>query len=229
MNLAIISGASKGIGLETALMFLKNNWEVIGLSRTQSKNPKIQHISIDLSTHFDSSFIISACEQKLKKAKKICFVHCAGITTADTINNFNEATLRRIYEINVISAVRIIHFLLPYMKKKSSVILIGSTLSYLGVPLSLSYTLSKHALAGLARSITQDVSNQEIHCCCICPGFVETDMLKKVSEQRSCLIEDFKSMQIFNRLIHPCEIAEVVYFCAEHPIVNGSLIQANYG
>ena len=165
----------------------------------------------------------------MKHAEIISFVHCAGITTSDTIEDFDEYHLRTISEINVFSALKLLNYLVPFMKKNSSAILLGSNLSYIGVPNSLSYTISKHALLGLMRSISKDLAYKEIYSCCICPGFVETDMLRGLAKSRNVDMNDFKAIQLIHRFIEPKEIAELIYFCSEHPIVNGSLIQANLG
>ena len=228
MKLAIITGSSRGIGKKTAELFINHGWKVIGLSRTAPTHSSFQHIQVDLN-----DFSILQLEpiwiEHLKQAKQICFIHCAGIITPDSIENLQEDVFQYLFQVNVLSAMKLSQYLIPFMSKKSSIILIGSTLSYIGAPESCSYIISKHALLGFMRSLTYDLAHREIHTCCVCPGFVETDSIKELATTIKCDVNDFKSIQLFNRFIQPVEIANLIYFCAENSVVNGSVIQANQG
>lgn len=228
MKLAIISGSSRGIGQQTAELFINQGWHVIGLSRTPSANPAIQHVTVDLE-NFDVLQLEHLWIERLKKAKQICFVHCAGLTTLDSIEDFDEDVFKRLFQVNVLSAIKLSQYFIPYMTPKSSIILIGSTLSYIGVPNSCSYTISKHAILGFMRALTYDLAHREIHTCCICPGFVETEMIRELAIKKQCEVTDFKSIQLFNRLIQPEEIANLIYFCCQNPVMNSSLVQADLG
>jgi|LauGreDrversion4_2_1035121.scaffolds.fasta_scaffold38481_2 NAD(P)-dependent dehydrogenase (short-subunit alcohol dehydrogenase family) len=228
MKLAIITGASRGIGQQTAELFLEHGWQVIGLSRTAPPYPAILHIPVDLN-HFDIQQFEPVWIEQLKKATQICFIHCAGIITPDSIERFDTNVFQHMFQVNVLSAIKLSQFLIPFMPKRSSIILVGSTLSYIGVPESCSYIISKHALLGLMHSLTYDLAHREIHTCCVCPGFVETEMIQELAVKRQCDMNDFKSIQLFNRFIQPEEIANLIYFCAENPVINGGMIQANQG
>ncbi len=228
MKLAIITGSSRGIGQQTAELFLNNGWHVIGLSRTPSPNPAIQHIPVDLN-HFDIQQLEPLWIEYLKKATQICFIHCAGVTTVDSIEQFDVNVFQHLLQVNVLSGIKLSQYLIPFMSKRSSIILVGSTLSYIGVPESCSYIISKHALLGFMRSLTYDLAHREIHTCCVCPGFVETEMIQELAAKKQCDVNDFKSIQLFNRFIQPQEIANLIYFCSENPVINGSIVQANLG
>lgn len=228
MKLAIITGATRGIGAAAASTFQKNNWQVICLSRKKPQDDTIKHVQVDLAD-FDIKEIESSLITDLQHAEVISFIHCAGITASDSIENIEEKDLKMMMAVNVFSAIKLIHFLIPFMKENSSAVLVGSTLSYIGVPTTCSYIISKHALVGLMRSMTQDLAYKKIHACCVCPGFTDTEMLQELAQSRNCNVNDFRGIQLFNRFIQPQEIADLIYFCSQNPIVNGGVIQANMG
>ena len=228
MNLAIITGASKGIGRQTAQFFVDNEWSVISLSRTKPDNDAIGHIEVDLKD-FNVTDLQDELIPLLQQATKISLIHCAAIIKSDSIETVDEQVLRDTMEINVFSVIKLAQFLIPHMPKDSSIILVGSNLSYMGIPDCCSYIVSKHALLGLMRSMTQDLAYKGIHSCCICPGCVNTDMLKGLAKSRNSDVNDYKSFQLFNRFVEPMELAKYIYFCSENPVVNGGVMQATLG
>jgi 3-oxoacyl-[acyl-carrier protein] reductase len=114
------------------------------------------------------------------------------------------------------------------MNTRSSIIYVGSTLSEMAVAGRAAYVVSKHALVGMMRVTCQDLQGKGITTCCVCPGFVNTAMLTDQVE-RSVLDEVIKAKVTAGRLIDPAEIADLIYFCAEHPVINGSVLHANLG
>jgi 3-oxoacyl-[acyl-carrier protein] reductase len=231
MKYAIITGASKGIGAATAGLFLKNNWQVINISRTSNSHEKITNFNFDLSSTNQNDYIELEKKMRpfLEQAECVAFIHNAGITTMDNINTIDLVTFQNLLQINLISAVILSNLFIKYMNAGSSIVLIGSTLSEKSLPSSCSYTTSKHGLVGLMRSLTQDVTAQGIHTCCVCPGPTDTELLYKIRTELGQSLEEMGQIQLVGKIITPLEIAEVVYFCATHPIINGEVIHANLG
>ena len=115
------------------------------------------------------------------------------------------------------------------MQVGSSIIYIGSTLSEKAVKNTASYAISKHASIGMMRSTCQDLADMQIHTACICPGFTNTEMLRRHLNNDENIIKQISSKNCFNRLIQPSEIADLILFCADNPVVNGSVLHANMG
>jgi len=92
------------------------------------------------------------------------------------------------------------------------------------LPLSLA-----GAVAGLMRATCQDLAGTGIHTACLCPGFTDTAMLRAHVGGSDETLAAIAAGISFNRLIEPGEIARALLFCAENPVVNGSLIHANLG
>ena len=115
------------------------------------------------------------------------------------------------------------------MKKGSSILYVGSTLSEKAVPHMSSYVMTKHGMIGLMRSTCQDLFGRFIHTACICPGATETEMLVEYVQGNQEALKIMASTLSENRLITSEEIAKTLFFCANNSVVNGSVIHANLG
>lgn len=225
----IITGGSKGIGKATIELFLQNQWHIINVSRTACNMDSVTNVSIDLTdpnwpTQHQDSLV-----KLVKDSDQICLVHNASICIRDTVQEFDIKTFRDTLEINVIAPAILNKVLLPHIKPKSSIIYIGSTLSEKAVSNNASYTTSKHAIVGLMRSTCQDLNNTFIHTCCICPGITDTEMLRARVNHDENILNSLSQIQSEKRLIEPKEIADVIWFAANHAVINGSVIHAHLG
>lgn len=225
----VITGASRGIGLATAELFQRDNFEIINLSRSASPLPGVHHLEIDLTKSGWEHDIKRRLLPILSDAGQIVLVHNAGAIIKDSVANLNVDEFRRVLELNVIAPAQLTHLLLPVMKANSSVIYIGSTLGEIGVPNSCAYVTSKHALIGLMRSTCQDLTGTGIHTACVCPGFTDTEMLRAHVGHSEEILQSIASGVAQKRLIQPDEIARTIQFCAQNPVINGAIIHANLG
>lgn len=223
----IITGGSRGIGEKTIAYFLERDWKIINISRTSSKLSDVTNIHIDLS----SSHHIQNHLQKLHEITEdalICLVHNAAFYKKDNIDSLSLTDLQATLETNVVSAAALNKIFIPFMLPGSSIIYIGSTLSEKAVPGSASYIISKHAIIGLMRATCQDLANVNIRSCCICPGLVNTKLLNDTLDKKT--IDWLINNKIMGkRLIEPEEVAKIIYFVANNPIINGEVIHANLG
>jgi 3-oxoacyl-[acyl-carrier protein] reductase len=227
-NYLVITGGSRGIGEKTIALYMKQGWHVINISRTPCKIHNVINLQLDLSNTHWSQEDIQTLQTKIIQANKICLVHNASAFKKDTVYNLTPDDFSTVLNINVITPALLNTLLLPYMKSGSSIIYIGSTLSEMAVANRASYVTSKHALVGLMRSTCQDLAGKHITTCCICPGFVNTDMLT-CGVDKQALNAFMKQKVTAQRMIEPEEIAEVIYFCATHPVMNGEVLHANLG
>ncbi|MBP9674519.1 MAG: SDR family oxidoreductase, partial [Bacteriovoracaceae bacterium] len=137
---------------------------------------------------------------------------------------------QKLLQINVVACEILNQMIIPHMKKGSSILYVGSTLSTKAIAGSASYTISKHALVGLMRATCQDLQNSFIHTACICPGPTRTPMLMDmIIENNAETLRHMESLSAENRLIEPIEIARTLFFCAENSVINGSIIHAHLG
>lgn len=224
----IITGASRGIGLATAELFAAEGYAVYNLSRSQPPRAGIAHLPTDLADP-DEAALLAALRPALAGAGQVALVHNAGAIGKDSIGDFDLGEFRRVMEVNVTAPARLTRLLLPLLPHGSAVIYIGSTLSEMAVPGSLSYVVSKHALVGLMRATCQDLSGTGVHTVCVCPGFTDTEMLRAHVGGSPEVLAAIASGVAANRLIDPAEIARTILFAAREPVLNGAVLHANLG
>lgn len=227
-KLLVITGGSRGIGKAAIELYMSHGWNVINISRSKCDIAGVQNFQIDLCKSGWAEKFQQKVSSAAQQAKQISLVHNASVFKRDDINTMQTDSLREVLEFNLVSTQSLNTIFLPHMKPGSSIIYIGSTLSEIGVPGRASYVISKHALLGMMRATCQDLAGKEITTCCVCPGFVDTTMVTGQIDKKS-LDALIKAKVSAGRLIEPQEIAELIYFCATHPVINGSVLHANLG
>lgn len=147
----------------------------------------------------------------------------------DSVVDLQASIFRNTLELNIVAPVKLNQLVLKKMLPGSSIIYIGSTLSEKAVKNAASYVITKHALVGLMRSTCQDLADTGIHTACICPGFTDTEMLREHLSHNPELLKLISNRVGAKRLIKPSEIAELILFCANHEVINGSILHAHLG
>lgn len=183
MNI-IITGASRGIGLETALLFARERLNtVVAISRNPSLQSNlrgnIHWIHADLSTPDPEQTVL---QDILKLASPIdLLIHNAGTLISKPFVETTEEDWRQTFEINFFGVVRYTKMLLPYFSKTSQIIHVSSMAGYQGISkvhgLS-AYSSSKGALTILTECLALELAPNQIHVNCICPGGVQTEMFE---------------------------------------------------
>jgi 3-oxoacyl-[acyl-carrier protein] reductase len=228
-TVAIITGASAGIGAATAKAFLDRGDTVIAIAR----RPSPHEGAISISTDLTSGESIDALAQKVKpyigNKARICLVHNAAKMNKDKVDACPDEDLRAVLETNIIGINHLNRALLPHMDEGSSIVYVGSTLAEKAVPGSFSYVISKHAQLGMMRATCQDLMGSGIHTAMVCPGFTDTEMLRTHLGDNTEVINSIGAMNSFSRLVQPEEIASGIVFCHNNPAINGSVFHLNLG
>jgi len=227
MKCLIITGASSGIGLHTAEAFLKQDYQVINLSRRRCPLDAVTHINCDLSEPGFIEHIGPQLTSAVQSADEIVLIHNAAKLSNDSAVETASNALREVMEVNVIAPNTLNYFVIPYMQPGSSILYVGSTLAEKAVPGSFSYSTSKHAMIGMMRATCQDLAGRKIHTACICPGFTDTEMLRAHVPDEA--MERVAGMSAYDRLVDPDEIAKTLLWASASPVINGTVIHANLG
>ena len=229
MKVAIITGASAGIGSATARAFQGEGFAVYNLARRACPVQGVTNLACDLSKE---AAIASACatlEQVVADCSEVALVHNASQMLKDRADDCASDNLRQVMQTNVIAVNSLNQHLLPLLPRTSSVLYVGSTLAEKAVPGAFSYIVSKHAQLGMMRATCQDLMGSGIHTAMICPGFTDTEMLRAHLGSDPDVAAAVAGMNSFNRLIAPEEIAELIRWAHHNPVINGAVLHANLG
>ena len=229
MPTAIITGASAGIGAATAELFQGAGYRLYNLSRRACPVDGVTSIRCDLAQESSIAEAIAILQQELEKDGEISLIHNASQMRKDTTRACTSASLLAVMQTNIIAVNSLNQSLLPLMGPRSSVIYIGSTLAEKAVPGAFSYVVSKHALVGMMRATCQDLMGSGIHTACVCPGITDTEMLRTHLDNDPQILDTMASLNSFNRLIEPMEIAELIFWAHRNPVINGSVLHAHLG
>ena len=230
--LAILTGASSGIGAAAAEQFIDQGYSVINISRRDCPVPGVETLHTDLA---DTASLTGTCDtltarlQAQNGAAPVCLVHNASLMLKDRCDTTEDSALIEAISVNVLSINTLNRSLLTSMPQGSSVLYVGSTLSEKAVAGAFSYIVSKHAQLGMMRATCQDLMGRGIHTALICPGFTDTSMLRQHVGNDEGVLESLGAMNSFGRLVSPIEIAELILWVHQHPVVNGSVMHGNLG
>lgn len=228
-HIVIITGASRGIGFAIAQHFCHHQFTVINLSRHPCSLQDVINIQVDFSDLKLEENLRPILLPLLRDAGQIILVHNAANLEKDTVETLETQAFRRSLEIGVVAPAILNRLVIPNMPNGSAILYIGSTLSEKAVNGKFSYVTIKHAVVGMMRATCQDLFGRGIHTVCICPGFTDTAMVRTHLKNDADALEHVKAMSSAGRLIEPAEIAEIIYFAATHPVLNGAVIHANLG
>lgn len=229
MNLAIITGASRGIGAAAAQTFVSNDYTVISISRSKCPVQGVVSLPLDLLRDDAEQVLSAELAEYLNGADKITVVHNAAMLEKDSAKTVESESLSRVLALNVVAPSVLNRVLIPYMQSGSSILFVGSTLSHKAVANSCSYVTSKHALMGLMRSTAQDLVGTGIHTVMVMPGFTDTEMLREHIGNDESIIEALSASVAMGRLVKPQEIADTLWLASQNPVLNGAEIDANLG
>jgi len=231
MKTLIVTGGSTGIGAATAQIFVANGWQVLTLARRPCPVKGVVSVAVDFAVDGWERTVERDAVSRVNDGV-VCLVHNAALLEKDSAFAVSAQRMRHILEVNVVVPAVLNGLFRPRMKPGSSVLYVGSTLSEKAVANSASYVTSKHALVGLMRATCQDAVGMGIHTACICPGFVDTEMLRAhvgAAGDVSNVMRALQAMSSHGRLIKPEEIAQLLLSCAQQPVIDGSVIHANLG
>ena len=228
----IITGGSAGIGAATARVFLSGGWEVLSLARRPCLEPGARSVVVDLAAE-GWERVVEREALPLVGPGVLCLVHNAATHENDDALSLPTERLRAILEVNIIAPAALNRLFSPLMRPGSSILYVGSTLSEKAVRQTASYVTSKHALVGLMRATCQDAAGRGIHTACVCPGFVDTELLRSHARRGGgdgdAVMKVLAAMSGHGRLIEAEEIGELLRSCAEQPVIDGAVLHANLG
>ncbi|MDF2177640.1 3-oxoacyl-ACP reductase FabG [Aliiglaciecola sp. CAU 1673] len=235
-KVALVTGASRGIGKAIAQMLAEQGAKVIGTATSENG---AQAISDYLGEHGAGRVLnvtdvaqMEACLDEIKATfgDIDILVNNAGITRDNLLMRMKDDEWQSILDTNLTSVFRLSKAMLRSMMKKryGRIITIGSVVGSSGNPGQANYAAAKAGLIGFSKSLAREVASRGITVNVVAPGFIDTDMTKALTdEQREAIFKDIPA----NRLGDPKEIAAAVAFLASDgaAYITGETLHVNGG
>ena len=184
-KIAVITGASEGIGAALVKELLKNNYKVIAISRNFKKLLKLKSLNSKFKNDLKIfSADVTKSSELLSVAKDIespdLLILNAGIYEPVLIEKFNVDSFIKQSEINYLGVIKSFDaFIKKMLINKSGTILIMSSIAgWIGLPKASAYAPTKSALRSFAQSIRYDLAKYNIQVKLCSPGFVNTKAVK---------------------------------------------------
>jgi NAD(P)-dependent dehydrogenase (short-subunit alcohol dehydrogenase family) len=184
MKNIIVTGTSRGIGLELALQFASKGNHVLALSRTIPQtllsNENISCLSVDLAIESDLQKVTDYIAATWKQVDAI--VHNAGSLLLKPFSETSQADFESIYKVNVFGVANLTRVALPYLQKGSHVVTISSmggiqgSLKFAGLA---AYSSSKGAVITLSELLAEEYKELGIAFNVLALGAVQTEMLEE--------------------------------------------------
>jgi NAD(P)-dependent dehydrogenase (short-subunit alcohol dehydrogenase family) len=179
LKIALVTGASSGIGQATAALLARSGYLVYGSSRRghaeSSDDQAFQMLALDVT---DDASVAAAVQQLLQREGRIdLLVNNAGFGVAPAgAEESSLAQAQAIFDTNFFGIVRMTRAVLPQMRRKGAgrIINIGSVLGFLPMPYMALYSATKHAVAGYSESLDHELRGFGIRVSVIEPAYINT-------------------------------------------------------
>ncbi len=237
-QIALVTGASRGIGQAIARTLAQRGFTVIGTATSENG---AQGITEALSGFAGSRGVVlnvtdaAASEALIDSLVKEfgglhVLVNNAGITRDTLAMRMKDEDFEAVIDTNLKSVFRLSRAVMrPMMKQRQGrIINITSVVGAAGNPGQANYVASKAGVAGMTRALARELGSRNITVNCVAPGFIDTDMTRALSEEQHAAL---KAQIPLGRLGQPQDIAEAVAFLASPAAayITGSEIHVNGG
>jgi len=187
-KVVLITGASSGIGLATALQLLKRKHVVYGAARRVSSMAPIEQagghtLELDVT---DESSMSQAVQSVIEREGRVdVLVNNAGYGSYGAVEDVPMEEARRQIEVNIFGLARMTQLVLPHMRRlqRGTIINISSMGGVIYTPLGAWYHATKHAVEGFSDAMRLELEPHGIHVVIVAPGAINTGFNEIVREQ----------------------------------------------
>src|SRR3954465_4828277 len=221
-QVAVVTGAGRGIGRAIALHLAASGADVVCVSRTLENSTKVAEevraagrkswaVALDVA---DGKAVAAAAEQILKDAGRVdILVNNAGVTRDGLLMRMSEEDWDTVLNTNLKGAFSFTKaFSRSFIKQRSGrIINISSVIGLIGNAGQCNYAASKAALIGFTRTIARELASRNITVNAVAPGFITTDMTDGLPDK---IKAEVKERVPVRRLGTPDDIADLVCYLA---------------
>lgn len=236
-HIALVTGASRGIGKAVATRFAEEGYFVIGTATTEAGAEAIDEYLHDsggigrVLNVKDADQIESLFEEIESVYGTVqVLVNNAGITQDGLLMRMDDNAWENVINTNLTSIYRMSKRAIKGMMKARAgrIINITSVVASMGNAGQTNYAATKAGVEGFTRSLAREIGSRQVTVNCVAPGLIETDMTHDLDER---LINSMLSSVALGRLGKPEDVAAAVSFLAseEANYITGSVLAVNGG
>lgn len=232
----LVTGASRGLGLQVAITLSDSGYRVIGTATSARGVSKIAKAlpgsAMALEMRIDEDESVSKAFAQIQETQELpcILINNAGITADNLIMRMSQEEWLSVINTNVNGLYRVTKPLIRAMMKArwGRIVNISSVVARMGSPGQTNYVASKAAIEGFTRSLALELASRNITANAIAPGFIETDMTSNLDEgQTKAILERVP----LGRMGRPEEVAAAVRFLISEDAgyITGQTLQVNGG
>ena len=237
-KVALVTGSSRGIGAAIAAALSREGWAVCInyierrdkaealAARLREAGGAVLVQQADVADREAVARMVENIERELGPVSLL--VNNAGIAKQEQFQDIREETWRRIFDVNVNGCFHCTQAVIgPMLHAHAGCIVnISSIWGSHGASCEAAYSSTKHAIIGLTRSLSAELSLSGIRVNCVAPGVIDTDMVQVLGQET---LEQLAREIPLGRLGRPEEIARMVLAVAENPYITGQVITVDGG
>lgn len=224
-QVALVTGASSGIGKAAALALADAGFEVVGTSRNTANVTPVKGVTfLDLDVASDAS-VHAAVRQVIERFGRIdVLVNNAGLGAAGAAEENSVAQDQRVFDINVFGVIRMTKAVLPHMRARGSgrIINISSVVGFIPAPYMAGYAATKHAIEGYSESVDHEVREHGVRVLLVQPAYTKTGFDANAMQPDTPLPVYAEQRQIFDDVLaealkdgdEPAVVAKVIVAAA---------------
>ncbi len=224
MKTVLITGASRGIGRETAKKFAENGYNVaINYNKSKTAAEELCHeiktlggsaeiFCADVSDNSQVEEMIKSVNQRFGIIDVL--VNNAGIAPVQGLfTDFKESEIKSVFETNVFGMMNCARAVVPQMVRehKGKIVNVSSIWGICGASCEVLYSSAKAAVIGFTKALAKELAPSEINVNCVAPGMIDTDMNSHLSAED---IDAFCHEIPLQRVGTVGDVAETIFFLA---------------